>query len=67
VINSGGDTSVPNYAFTVTVGKKPSNASYYLGNAEDVANLLIKMSGDQALRKGSKSWDMDDITQSMFA
>ena len=31
------------FAFTVAVGKKSSNASQYVDDAEDVADLLVKM------------------------
>lgn len=35
----------PMYAFTAVVGKKPSHASYYVDDAQDVASLLVKLSG----------------------
>ncbi len=31
------------FAFTVAVGKKPSHALQYVDNAEDVADLLVKL------------------------
>jgi len=57
------------HAFTVTVGKKASNASYYLENAQDVADLLVDMTN---LRRGlgggrAMSWDRDDCTTDLFA
>ena len=33
------------FAFTVAVGKKESNASTYVDDANDVGTLLIKLSG----------------------
>jgi trehalose 6-phosphate synthase/phosphatase len=58
----------PSHAFTVTVGKKQSNASYYVENAEDVAELLV---GITNLRRNSgygrtMSWDKDDTIPAMF-
>ena len=38
-----GNASAPVFAFTVAVGKKSSNASQYVDDAEDVADLLVKM------------------------
>lgn len=37
------DAAMPLFAFTVAVGKKSSNASQYVDDAEDVAELLVKM------------------------
>jgi trehalose 6-phosphate synthase/phosphatase len=63
--NPNEDTCVPNHAFTCTVGKKDSNASFYVEHAEDVADLLIRMSGEK-LTGRAKSWDSSDIGQAMF-
>ena len=38
-----GNATAPVFAFTVAVGKKSSNASQYVGDAEDVTDLLVKM------------------------
>jgi len=37
------NANAPMFAFTVAVGKKPSHALQYVDNAEDVADLLVKM------------------------
>lgn len=66
---AGSDTELhPSHAFTVTVGKKQSNASYYVENAEDVAELLV---GITNMRRNSgygraMSWDKDDTIPAMF-
>lgn len=56
------------HVFTVTVGKKASNASYFVESAEDVAELLIDMSGTRR-RFGhgrGMSWDQDDHRPDLF-
>ena len=57
---------VPTRAFTVTVGKKVSKASYFVESAEDVADLLIRMSGEEYSSGRAMSWDGDDDSQIMF-
>ena len=58
----------PSHVFTVTVGRKASNASYCMENAEDVAELLIDMTSLRHNLSGrAMSWDRDDSTDSMFA
>lgn len=54
------------YAFTVAVGKKASNASYFVHKAEDVANLLIRMSGLRYTGR-TMSWDVDESQPDFFA
>ena len=56
------------HVFTVTVGKKASNASYYLEQAQDVANLLVDMTNVRhGLGSGrAMSWDKDDCTEDLF-
>jgi hypothetical protein len=44
------------FAFTATVGKKPSHASQFVDGAEDVADLLVKMAAgsvDVSYERGS--------------
>jgi hypothetical protein len=46
----------PMFAFTATVGKKPSHASQFVDGAEDVADLLVKMAAgsvDVSYERGS--------------
>jgi trehalose 6-phosphate synthase/phosphatase len=38
----------PMYAYTVAVGKKPSNAAQWVSDGVDVGNLLVHLSGGQA-------------------
>jgi len=45
------------YAFTITVGKKPSHASQFVHDAKDVADILVTISGDDLPRNRSMSWD----------
>lgn len=61
-----GPSCIPNHAFTVTVGKKISNASYFVESAADVADLLIRMSGGRHSSGRAMSWDADDLGQAMF-
>lgn len=53
-----GDATAP-FAFTVAVGKKSSNASQYVDDAEDVADLLVKMAAgsDDAFYERKKERD----------
>lgn len=43
---SQGDSS---YAFNVAVGKKPTNASFYVDSASDVGDILVGLSGDREM------------------
>jgi len=52
--------AIPEHAFTITVGRKVSNASYFVENASDVAELLISLSGMTYSTTRSKSWDLED-------
>ena len=62
-MNIDNDTS---HAFTVTVGMKASNASYFVENSTDVAELLIGMAGLHERR--TKSWDGNDgMLSNIFA
>ena len=57
------------HVFTVTVGKKASNASYYVENAEEIANLLVDMTNlRRSIDHGrTMSWDKDDNIPNLFA
>ena len=43
------------YAFNVAVGKKPTNASFYVDDASDVGDILVALSGDAALQRQASS------------
>lgn len=58
--------SIPHHAYTITVGKKISNASYYVETAADVADLLMKLSGKSNSSGRAMSWDSEDVGQAMF-
>jgi hypothetical protein len=50
VINfSVGSESENSYAFNVAVGKKPTNASFYVDDASNVCSILVALGGDQSL------------------
>ena len=50
VINfSAGSESENSFAFNVAVGKKPTNASYYVDDASDVCSILVALGGDNSL------------------
>ena len=57
---------VPDHVFTVTVGKKFSNASYYVDDAADVADLLIRMDGGEYSAGRAMSWDNEEGGRTMF-
>jgi len=62
----GGTAAInPKHAITVTVGKKVSNASYYVEDASVVAELLIKMARLQ-YKGRTMSWDADDLGPARF-
>jgi trehalose 6-phosphate synthase/phosphatase len=56
----------PKYAFTVTVGKKVSNASFFVESSTDVADLLVDLSGITVPSMRSMSWDETNRDFSMF-
>jgi len=57
-LSSKSDSS---YAYTVTVGKKASHASYYVNGAADVASLLMHMTGQTSRTDGrGLSWDTEE-------
>lgn len=35
------------FAFNVAVGKKPTNASFYVDDASSVTDVLVKLSGEE--------------------
>ena len=37
------------FAFNVAVGKKPTNASFYVDDASSVTDVLVNLSGEQSL------------------
>ncbi len=55
------------HVFTVSVGKKRSNASYYVENAQDVADLLVDISGLRRSLGRAMSWDNEDLAPGLFA
>ena len=46
----------PTYCYTVAVGKKPSHASMYVNDAQEVANALVLLAKGEYPRGGSQSW-----------
>jgi len=55
-------TSNSTYAYTVTVGKKPSHASYYVGGAAKCASLLMQVTGQLNQHGRAMSWDTADTS-----
>lgn len=55
----------PKHTFTVTVGKKVSNASFFVESSQDVADLLVEMSGISLPLRRAMSWD-ESKDSSMF-
>ena len=43
------------YAFNVAVGKKQTNASFYVDDAADVGGILVSLCGDAALQRQASS------------
>jgi hypothetical protein len=39
------------FAFNVAVGKKPTNASFYVDDASSVTDVLVALSGDQIITR----------------
>lgn len=56
----------PKHAFTVTVGKKVSNASFFVESSADVADLLVELSGITVPSMRSMSRDEANRDFSMF-
>lgn len=46
----------PTYCYTVAVGKKPSHASMYVNDAQEVANALVLLAKGEYPRSSSQSW-----------
>ncbi|KAL3826455.1 hypothetical protein ACHAXA_011264 [Cyclostephanos tholiformis] len=63
---SAGSKSENSYAFNVAVGKKPTNASFYVDDASDVCSILVALGGDKSLlhRKVSRE---SIISEDFFA
>ena len=58
VINfAAASEGVNSYAFNVAVGKKPTNASFYVDDASDVGDILVALSGDEQLYQRQVSSD----------
>merc|ERR1712238_27606 len=58
VINfSAGSSGDISYAFNVAVGKKQTNASFYVDDASDVGEILVALSGDEKLVRRKTSSD----------
>ena len=49
----------PQYAFTVAVGKKPSHASAYVNDAQEVANALVMLAQGEIPEGGVPVWGRD--------
>lgn len=48
VISFSAESECPDaYAFNVAVGKKPTNASFFVDDASDVADVLVTLSGGE--------------------
>ena len=68
VINfSAGSAGRDSYAFNVAVGKKPTNASFYVDDASDVSDVLVALSGDRRLLDGQASSDGSAASEDFFA
>jgi len=68
VINfSAGSESENSYAFNVAVGKKPTNASFYVDDASDVGDILVTLSGDKGLLQRQTSSDGSAASEDFFA
>ena len=39
------------FAFNVAVGKKPTNASFYVDDASSVTDVLVKLSGEERMMR----------------
>ena len=49
----------PQYAFTVAVGKKPTHASAYVNDAQEVANTLVMLAQGEVPEGGIPFWGRD--------
>mmetsp|Transcript_43467 Transcript_43467/g.91312 ORF Transcript_43467/g.91312 Transcript_43467/m.91312 type:complete len:1357 (+) Transcript_43467:272-4342(+) len=68
VINfSAGSEGENSYAFNVAVGKKPTNASFYVDDASDVGDILVLLSGDKRLLQRQTSSDGSAASEDFFA
>lgn len=68
VINfSAGSAGKNCYAFNVAVGKKPTNASFYVDDASDVGDILVALSGDEKLFQRQLSSDESAASEDFFA
>jgi len=56
------ESNITSHVFTVAVGKKMSNASYYVESTSEVAELLYDISGLFSIRATGRamSWDKDN-------
>lgn len=55
------------FAFNVAVGKKPTNASFYVDDASDVGDILVALSGDKKLFQHQASSDVSVASENFFA
>lgn len=68
VINfSAGSNGGNSFAFNVAVGKKPTNASFYVDDASDVGDILVALSGDKRLMERQASSDGSVASEDYFA
>ena len=65
--HTGSEGLVENhFAFNVAVGKKPTNASFYVDDASDVGDILVALSGDKLLQRQASS-DGSTASEDFFA
>lgn len=64
---SAGSEGKNSYAFNVAVGKKPTNASFYVDDASDVSDILVALSGDKGLFNRQTSSDGSAASEDFFA
>jgi trehalose 6-phosphate synthase/phosphatase len=61
----------PLYCYTCAVGKKPSHASMYVTDAQEVANALVLLAKGEYPRSGGSAvapdWGADTATNNMFS
>jgi len=55
------------YAFNVAVGKKQTNASFYVDDAADVGDILVSLCGDATLQRQASSDGSTESGQEFFA
>jgi hypothetical protein len=48
------------FAFNVAVGKKPTNAAFYVDDASSVTDVLVKLSGEEFTRMNSDDTGASD-------